>query len=50
MITYEVYEDDELAKHREDVLKHNPRMYSLFKKRALNVLQTASSGLHQVVG
>ena len=50
LIAYEKYDGPEAAKHRERVLKHNPRMLSLLKKRALNVFRTAKGGPGQVVG
>jgi len=50
LIAVEVYDDLEAAKQRERSLKQNPRMFSQFKKRTLNVFRTARGGLSQVVG
>jgi len=50
LVKYETYEASEAAKQRERHLKRNPRMLSLFKKRATNVFRTARGGPRQVVG
>ena len=60
LIGYEEYDTTEEAKKRERILKCNPRMYSLFKKRLLNQSRylilalkhraNQVAGLKQVVG
>ena len=50
LVGYERYENHAAAKHRERMLKRHPRQLAQFKKRILNVFQTASGGLGQVVG
>ncbi len=48
LVGYEEYPSIEEAKGRERVLKRNPRMYFLFKKRFLN--SPTTDGKTQVVG
>ncbi len=51
LVGYEEYASAEAAKRRERMLKRNPRMLTLFKKRLKAVvLHTASGGCGQVVG
>jgi putative endonuclease len=47
LMTYETYANSQQAKARERQLKQNPRMFSLFKKRALLGMPLAD---RQVVG
>ena len=43
LVYYECHPSAEIAKDRERKLKHNPRMYSLFKKRALGCISIPAS-------
>ncbi len=49
LMYYEGYSSIEIAKDRERKLKHNPRMFYYFKKRALNSA-SMPSGMKEVVG
>ena len=50
IIGYEVYEDPDVAKQRERMLKRHPRQLAQFKKRSLHVFRTASGGQRRVGG
>lgn len=51
LVGYEPYATAEAAKRRERMLKRNPRMLALFKKRLGAVVRhTASGGCGKVVG
>jgi len=50
LVGWERFRTSEEAKTRERSLKHHPRMLALFKKRLVNVVQTASGGPRRVVG
>ena len=49
LVYYETYSEKKLAKAREHQLKHNPRMYSLFKKK-VQVCASMPEGRKEVVG